>query len=148
MKVNTAIVNRRPTRNKCMRCKADVATGVGQGIPYRVDMVPLTAQGELVAKLDKRDTFSVIYGQLRYRTVHEMKKKSRAMVWASHKCGAPLLEHFDMERIQELGRVAKAIFLTEREESDVAQEALVTIWDTLGGHVIEQDQLDFEPPPF
>ena len=79
-----------PRCRPCPRCQRLILTGLGEGIPYRVDPTPLTAHAELRARLAGRESWYVVAGQLAARTASRIAGvkpwQQRPIVFADHAC--------------------------------------------------------------
>lgn len=127
--------------------------GIDEGVPYRVEPLPLTVQAEIKAIIDGRSTYGAYVGYVCYRNEGRMKldiKWGRPPVFATHKCALPATE----TDIEPSGVDATTKFIerviTEQEhrnqpaESSEEIEALFTIADLLAGRVVAVA----DKPPF
>jgi len=94
-------------------------------------------EGEIVARLGDRSTWSYLFGQMKHRIEHDVRKTPRSMVVATHKCGSSLIEYFDMTRIHQLNILMIQASRSNEEVDDMVQRATSIIWDALHGKVID-----------
>lgn len=143
---NRHLISRGPSVRDCQRCGCTVLAGIDEGIPYRVDTVPLNATGELTARLDGRTPYAFIAQQCTYRDISRMgtdAKYGRPPVLATHRCGTPLAGHVATEHV---GKMTAFLAGWRRvhaaEVSDVQlEDAMMVISEVLGARVIDR-------PPF
>jgi hypothetical protein len=117
--------------------------GLAEGLPFKVDPIPLSVAGEMVARMQARWTFGWNPGirQCYYRDEYRMRKTPRPAVFATHKCGAVLLAYVDMPWVVSISTVLKWM---QEEKIDNAthdqkhDDALFSLNETLGARVIEE----------
>lgn len=84
------LVTSSPTVEQCPRCSRLRLVGLADGVPYRVEPVPLHAHAELRALVDGRCTWTVIAGRLAWRSPERIRgdaRRGRPVVFADHRCG-------------------------------------------------------------
>jgi len=127
--------------------------GIDEGVPYRVDPVPLNVRGELKARLQKRQTFSLHGTRVCHRNHSRMQlddKYGRPPVFATHVCDSnTTTEDIDLSHLQKANAaLERASFRSEQEEEDPEHERAVwSIVDILAGRV-EYDQKSIAAAPF
>lgn len=86
-----------PRLTECSRCKRTMIDGTDSGVPYRVDAIPLTLQGELAARVSGRATYRTVHKDsfmsVVYRTVGDIKRETGGPVVANHSCAPVAVEH-------------------------------------------------------
>jgi len=78
--------------HQCHKCGAHIRSGLdGDALAFvaRVDDEPLTRQGELLAILNGRKTYSLEGQRLYRRDLHHIKKAAE-VVHATHRCWEPM----------------------------------------------------------
>lgn len=83
-----------PTSERCGRCGRLRLAGLGDGIPYRVEPVPLNVHGELRVRLAGRRSFRLVAGRLCWRspesiTADNRPGRHRPIVFGDHACAQP-----------------------------------------------------------
>jgi hypothetical protein len=91
--MNQHLVTSRPVTRRCPRCRRLQLVGLDEGLPYRVDPVPLTLHAELNARLAGRHSFQIIAGTLAHRNQHRINHditRGRPPVFVEHHCHTPV----------------------------------------------------------
>lgn len=87
MIANTAfLINTAPSATRCNRCKRVTLSGLDAGMPYSVDALPLTLEGELHARLAGRPVYRLIAGFVAYREAVHVRPGNDYPVIAAHRC--------------------------------------------------------------
>jgi hypothetical protein len=142
-------ISTRPTCRPCANCHRLLLTGIDEGLPYRVDPAPLTALGELSARLTGRRSYALVASWLAHRTAGRIRmdgSRGRPIVFADHRCRTPpAARDLDAQHAPAIGRLIAA--LTAPDTDDTADEnALFLLATDLGGRVI--GLTDNQTPPF
>lgn len=86
-------VSTTPRVGPCPRCQRTILTGVAEGLPFKLDPVPLTARAELFALVADRPCASLIAGRCAWRIPENIrgdtKYGKRSIVFATHSCAHP-----------------------------------------------------------
>lgn len=143
----TYLVTSSPTVEQCPRCSRLRLTGLADGVPYRVDPIPLTAHAELRALVDGGASWCVIAGRLCWRSPEHIRgdaRRGRPAVFADHRCAHPVTAA-DVEPSQVAG-VARLLSSLARESEFSAPEmaAFSALANQLGARVVA----DSDEPPF
>lgn len=101
------LINTAPTATRCHRCKRVTLSGLDCGMPYNVDAVPLTLEGELHARLADRAMYRLIAGFVAYREAVHIRPDSRHPVMASHSCTPIDPTHIAAEHVGEFLRLTE-----------------------------------------
>lgn len=143
--VNRSFARRRARLTKCCNCGVSLFVGIGEGIPYKIDPVPITVQGELMARMQGRLTLGMDYGyHFYYRDELRMRLKPRPAVVTEHKCGLVLFDHVDIEWIPTFTRIVDELTKRpEEDESEEEMEALYTLHSELGAKVLDDAVIPF-----
>lgn len=80
------LINTTPSPTRCHRCRTVTLSGLDCGMPYMVDALPLTLQGELHARLAGRALYRLVAGYITYREAVHIHPDATHPVIASHKC--------------------------------------------------------------
>lgn len=116
--------------------------GLAEGLPFKVDPIPLTLEGELVARIQGRSTFGWNAGirQCYYRDEYRMRKVPRPAVFAQHKCNAVLFQFIEVRWAGSIARTMKYMQpLPDQEQFKHALEgALFPLSEALNAKVIEE----------
>lgn len=151
------LISRRPRCRICARCGRLQLLGIDEGLPYRVEPIPLTLDAEIKALMVGRITYGIHAGYVCHRTEGRMTldvKYGRPPVLATHKC------HIATNAVDvDSGWVGATLAMIQRataeqkvnddgdEESAEAEvDALFTISDLLNGRVVAEQNGPF--PPF
>ena len=84
-------MSRSSSRHQCHKCGAHIRSGLDADVlafVARVDDEPVTRQGELLAILNGRRTYSLEGGRLYRRERHHLQIPARAP-YAQHRCWEP-----------------------------------------------------------
>jgi hypothetical protein len=139
-------VSTSPRVGTCPRCRRTVLTGVGEGIPFTLDPVPLTARAELFALVADRPCFALVAGRCAWRMPEHIrgdtKYGKRSVVFATHSCQHPATaDDVDPEHVATVQR-----FLAQPEPrpdtprwADAEIDTLDLIRRQLGARVIGAD---------
>jgi hypothetical protein len=120
--------------------------GIDEGLPYSVDPLPLTTEGELIAALQGRETYGWYMGHATYRNDSRIARRPRPVVLAKHQCGQGLIAYIELSRASQMERVISLLRrCNQPSEDDTEQRALITIADMLNGRVFAQSD---ERAPF
>ena len=147
------LISRRPRCRTCEQCGRLQLLGIDEGIPYRVEPLPLTIQAEIRAIIGGRITYGAHVGYVCMRNEGRMTldvKWGRPPVFATHKCHLPATaEDIDPSGVEATTAfIAKVIAEQEHRDDPVETatevEALFSIADLLSGRVVASDG----PPPF
>lgn len=82
---------RNSTSHQCRKCGAHIRSGLDADVlafVARVDDDPVTRQGELLAILNGRRTYSLEGGRLHRRRLHHLQAPARAP-YVEHRCWEP-----------------------------------------------------------
>lgn len=108
MAANTAyLINIAPSATRCHQCKRVTLSGLDCGMPYNVDALPLTPQGELHARLAGRPVYRLIAGFIAYREAEHIRPGNNHPVVAQHACAPVLLEHIAALHVPTLLRLTE-----------------------------------------
>lgn len=139
-----------PRRTTCPRCRRVVLDGIEEGLPYRIDPVPLTLPGELHAQLTGNRTYWQLANHIVRRTTENITAETpgtRPPVYAWHQCQPPDLIHISAQHIPDTQRLITDKYLqTATPDQDTDQGCLITITDVLNGYVTESP--DDQEVPF
>lgn len=137
-------------------------SGIDEGIPFRVDPIPLNAMGELIAMLQGLKTFTwIVTGNIAYRDAGRIQTEARRgnpIVLATHRHGSvkqrrvevgiadgyvPDPAHIDAANVvktQKLMEIASRTNKSEKEKGyDMEDEnAMWLLGSVLGGKVISE----------
>lgn len=158
------LVSRRPRCRPCPRCGRLTLWGLDEGVPFRVEPLPLTINAEIKAILAGLVTYGLCAGYVTFRDDQRIRidtKWGRPPVVATHRCE----RHIVASDIEPSAVVATANLLKraslekaanpDREEiEDEEIEPQFTILDFLNGRVIAEGphgQIGLnllDPPPF
>lgn len=142
------LISRRPRCRPCPKCGRLNLLGIDEGVPFRVEPLPLTVQGEIRALLNGQITYGIHAGYVCFRDQGRMTldaKWGRPPVCATHKCDFVITSK-DIEP-GAVGAIVKLIDRAtaekarnpDREESeDEHIEPIYTIWNLLKGKVIAE----------
>jgi hypothetical protein len=113
--------------------------GIDEGLPYSIDPLPLTTEGELIAALQGRWTYAWYMGHATYRSEGRITRRPRPAVLAKHQCGQGLIAYIETARADQMARVISLLRQCNQPlEDDTEQRALITISDLLNGRVFAQ----------
>jgi hypothetical protein len=120
--------------------------GIADGLPYRVDPVPLTAVAELRALLAGRLAWKLIGASLTWRTPESIRadtRRGRPIVFADHRCDtAPEPADVDPTYLPVIRRLLSAAPIDTRwSESETT--VLVLLGQHLGARVVAESN---KPP--
>lgn len=141
---NIYFVDRKIRLDECPRCHVRQFVGVAEGLPFKVDPIPVTIKGELVARLQERWTYGVNFGirKLFYRDDIRMRHIPRGAVLADHKCGKELYDHVEIPYIRPINDLVER--LKPREpEPEILENSIMTIAHVLGGKMIDDNDCPF-----
>lgn len=147
------LISRRPRCRNCERCGRLQLLGIDEGIPYRVEPLPLTVQAEIKAIIGGRITFGAHVGYVCYRDAGRMSldvKWGRPPVFATHKCHLPATaDDIDPRGVDATTAFIAKVIAEQAHRDDPVEtekevEALFSIADLLAGRVVA----GAEPPPF
>lgn len=86
-------VSTAPRAGPCPRCQRIILTGVAEGLPFKLDPVPLTARAELFALVAGRPCASLVADRCAWRIPEHIqgdtKYGKRSIVFATHSCRHP-----------------------------------------------------------
>jgi hypothetical protein len=107
-----------------------VLDGLDQGLPYRVEALPLNIIGELVAHFSGRSSYrrvaSVFMVRREQWNIMTDAVKGRPLVLADHSCVAPIPILLDAKRALDVVRILATA--TEQDETDrVLHNAALTV---------------------
>ncbi len=132
-------------------------SGLDEGQPYRVDPTPLNVQGEVRARLQRRQTYGLFGRMVCYRDrdrIQSDAKNGRPPVLATHKCEVfAELEDVEVRHLQWCNHVVEISTHAKPAESDedggweAEENAIFMISEVLSGRVIAESDVD-SPPPF
>lgn len=91
-----------PSPTICKKCNAHLLAATIDGLDYRVDVVPLTAAGELEVLIRGGTTFELRNELLIRRTVHHIAAgmPEHTPVLAAHTCTPVAAEHVDHKHLE------------------------------------------------
>lgn len=148
------LISRRPQATQCPRCLRIMLVGIDEGVPFKVEPVPLTVSAEIKARMEGRKTFSTSAGYVAHRSASRMKsdlKYGRPAVFATHNCKTvPAPEEIQMSQVDATTRMMagrKKKMGKQTPELMQDYEALFTISDMLAGRIIAIQSFG-EPAPF
>lgn len=132
------LVTQGPKAVFCRRCGRIVLDGLDDGVPYRLDPLPVTIAAERVARTARRYSFSVIDGSPRLRDLHRVRMDLNTRpVLLEHSCEPLDATTVDARFIQSIkGVTAGAV------PSDAEHDALLLLRSVLGARVYA------DAPPF
>lgn len=144
------LISKRVHQSKCFKCKRVVLEGLDTGIPYRLDPIPLTVYGELVALMGRRRSYRLLPGALfSVREAVQMKSEQwigRPLVLADHLC-IPAGQRVDSRVIESrhINTITQLLTGVDNADSDAVKhhDALMYLSIELGARVTEQNE-----PPF
>lgn len=137
------LVDRRPKQRECRRCRRIYLEGIDEGVPYRVDILPLSIAGELDALRCGRRTYAIQGDYVCHRNAMRMRgdaRRGRPAILASHSCHEIVKpECYETGAVSEVQRMLRI-----SARSDVPQreaDGILAISETLNAVIIE-------PAPF
>ena len=98
------LVSTLPSRGHCHLCGRPILCGLDAGMTYRVDLVPLNLNGELVARLGNRVTYRLNAGFVMYRELADIRAGQEHPVLATHICDPIDPAHIDQARVSSVSR--------------------------------------------
>ncbi len=82
------LITTKATLAICHGCQHPILTGIAEGLPVRVDPIPLNPTGALAAILAGRETYVLHFGELVYREESRIRGGAiRGPILAAHQCG-------------------------------------------------------------
>jgi hypothetical protein len=135
------LISRRPVLQVCARCRCYQLVGIDEGIPFRLDTVPLTVAGEIWAVMGNRRTYGLhVNGHATIRTAGRITldaKYKRPVVLAAHRCHAvPDPALIDMPHVPVIAGLVDRAESVPADDSETA--ALFAVVETLGGRVVAE----------
>lgn len=122
--------------------------GIDEGVPFRVEPLPLTVDAEIKALISGRVTYGVHAGYVCFRDQGRMaldRKWGRPPVVATHRCDVVIVSSdIDGRSVGAITRLIdratheKASHPDREETEDEDIEPAYTIWDLLKGKVIAE----------
>lgn len=147
------LITTNPVCEPCPRCGRLQLTGHAEGLAYRADPAPITAQAELDARLAGRNTYALYGGQLVSRTpsrIHGDTRRGRPPVYPQHRCEhPPTAADIDTAHLETTARLITQATPKDPPTppvDDLEYAALALFTRELGAHVIERRPA--EPAPF
>jgi hypothetical protein len=135
-------------------------SGIDEGIPFRVDPIPLNATGELVAMLQGLKTFTwIVTGNIAYRDAGRIQteaKRGNPIVLATHRHGSvkqrrvevgitdgyiPDPAHIDAANVIKTQRLMEIASRTKDQpvkEYETDENAMWLLGSLMGGKVISE----------
>lgn len=142
------LISRRPRCRPCANCKRLQLLGIDEGLPFRVEPLPLTVGAEIAALMVGRVTYGIHVGYVCHRTEGRIgldKFNGRPPVVATHKCQI-IVNAADVEygHVDAMSRIIERASATKEEDKDDDAEldALFSLRDLLSGGVVAE----LEPP--
>ncbi|MER7076615.1 hypothetical protein SAMN02982929_05324 [Saccharopolyspora kobensis] len=152
-----SFITTRPRCAPCPRCGRLQLTGHAEGLPYRVDPVPVTPRAELAARLSGRSSFAFIAEGLAVRTAGRIDgdaRRPRPPVLVAHHCDTPPApEGVDAAHAPVIARLVERARRREADDlpaplGEPESTALFTLAEAFGGTVIGFDPYTVDPAPF
>lgn len=130
-------VTKPPVATECPRCGRIVLDGLDDGIPYRVDPLPVTIGAEAKARACGRYSYS-LDGTPRLRDLHRVTRdQNRLPVLLDHDCSELNPETVDTRFVNQVREVA-----ANAVPADTDHESLLLLRQVLGVRVYADE------PPF
>lgn len=121
--------------------------GVDEGLPYRVDILPVTVHAEIEALRAGRRTYAVNGDYVTHRNAVRMKGdavRGRPAVLATHDCHAIVRPEFlDETAVKEVQRIVSMASKSRNDVSAKEQESWHMVTEGLNALII-----DMKPAPF
>lgn len=75
----------------CRKCGGALVIGLAEGLRSVADAVACTLLGEYVARISKRESYELRYGELQYRDLSRITaQREIGPILVQHKCGYPI----------------------------------------------------------
>lgn len=74
----------------CPRCRAQVFSGLAEGLLTHADLIPLTVPGEQAVRAAGRDTYALGAGELIHLDADRAAGHAHRLLLPVHECGQPV----------------------------------------------------------
>jgi len=139
-----------PRLTICHRCNRQVLDGLDAGMAYRVDVIPLTLEGEVCARLNDQRTYRIASRHVFLRElpdIHATSDGNRPPVVAEHICAPIDTRHISQADTPDVIALIKDRYLDKATpEQNREQVALLTIAGQFD--LCVTDSPDDQDPPF
>lgn len=143
------LVTTTPRRATCGRCKRVVLEGIADGMPYRVDALPLTLTGEVHARIAGHMTYRLLTGRLIHRDQYDIAldaRTGRPPVAATHTCTPVDPSHIDPTHAATFAALTTEPPATTTDEQDTEQHSLFVLTGAFAGARVIAVPADDQPP--
>lgn len=131
-------IDRRPRVSLCVRCGCKMLVGITEGLPVKVDPLPLTLEGEMFALMQGRWTYGMTVGGILYHRnpgrIRTDTKHGHPMLVTDHRCWQALVSAIDASRVRQITGYMER---SERGGDPEHEESLFTIKELLSGRIVE-----------